>query len=210
MTTNLPTLFDLSKCEKRKTPIQESFEEANLVLLSVFHAAVHRAFERVHNEIFTLIKPSAMDRNLPAVAMSSFIREIIIQRFPEYCAKATKSRFKLVTPNGEWAFIKKLDHKKRPQNIETYSNELILNQVTQDLKDKAGNVFLGYTSKGDNSKVTGVYAVCLEGKKQLWLTDITTLISHKKSVLARFQTNKKKTTLKPGTVKLKKRKDNQQ
>lgn len=207
MDTNLPLLFDISKFEKRKTPTQEAFEDANMQLLFIFHAAVYKAHERLHNEVLTLVRPSALDRNMPAVAMSCFIRDVLIQKFPEYCAKATKSRFKLVTPNGEWAFIKKLDSNKRPQNIETHTNELILNQVTKDAKDKAANVFLGYTAKGDNSKITGVYAVCIEGKKQHWLTDITTLLSKNQTTVTQFQNHKKQTKLKEGTVKLKKRKN---
>ena len=85
----LQTLFDLGKLEKRKTPNAQNFQKDNHELLVTFSLAVEYAFTMLHKKVFTVFKANAMDSNLPAVAVISFIKEYLIEKIPGYCEKAT-------------------------------------------------------------------------------------------------------------------------
>lgn len=202
----LQTLFDLGEIEKRKTPKEKKFQEENLDLLKEFSAAVDYAFEMLHKHLFSIIKPKAMDRNLPAVSVISFIRQHLINKLPANCREATVSRFKLVTDNGQSIFVKKLDDQKMPSNIQTEANDMIINQFTIPGSDTGANIFLGYNTDEGFSKVNGKYAVCLDGENKLWAFDISTVIAKKEATIIKFTTKSNKPKLKEGVVKIKKEK----
>ncbi len=207
MSTNLPNLFDLFKFEKRKTPLQQDFEQANMLFLLAFKRIVETSFQNLHSKIFTMFKPYDMDKNMPAVATISFIRQEIIQNFPEYCRSATPARFRLVTPTNEYIYIKKLDDNYRPSNIQTGENDLIMNQLTVSKKDKGPNIFVGYTSTHGNSSLTGIYAVCIDGPNLIWRTDISDLSRDNQAPLVGIKPKGPEPTLKPGIVKIRKEKN---
>ncbi len=192
MQTNLQFLFDLSKFEKRKTPIQSEFEETNLELLLAFKQIVYDSHSKLHSYIHTLFRPGEMDRNQSAVSMSSFMRQGIL--------------FKLISPNNENIYIKKLDHKKRPSNIQTINNNLIIFQLTKSSKDVQPNIFLGYTANENYSIITGIYAVCIEGKAVKWITNISLLGGSAQAQLESITPIGGSPKLKDGIVKLKKSK----
>lgn len=204
MKTNLPFLFDPSKFERLKTPDQKQFETANLNLMLAFEDIVYDAHDQFHNKVLSLFKWGEMDKMLPAVAMISFIRQSFIRDYPSYCREATNQRFRLITDNGEYIYLKKLDDNKKPSNIETQSNNLILYQVTDDSSNKRPNVFFGYTTTEEYSKITGVYAVCLKGEQLMWVTNISNLRSSMGGLVATV-TTPTEPVLKPGIVKLKKK-----
>lgn len=173
MTSNL--LFDLSQFEKRKAPAQNDFEAKNIDLLLAFREMVPRSFERLNREIFSVIEPISQDKNLPSVVMSGYLRGELIKQFPQYCYKSTKQRFLLVGEANEQIYVKKLDTQKRPSNIPTIDSVLIYNQLSKSHSDVYPNVFLGYTATDDWSGYTGVYAVCIDGQKTMWVTDLMML-----------------------------------
>ena len=70
-------------------------------------------------------------------------------------------------------YIKKLDSKtKLPSNIPTDESLMIYNQLTGSSSDSGCNIFLGYTVLDDWSNITGIYALCLEGEKIIWISDL--------------------------------------
>ncbi|HMH22646.1 MAG TPA: hypothetical protein VK563_12760 [Puia sp.] len=204
MQSNLLDLFEMAKPEKRKTPEQKQFEKENLALLLAFKEIVSDSFRMLHDHIFTLIKPGGgMDNKMPSVTLISFIRTYIIQKFPAYCGKATKSRFKLVTPTQNNIYLKKLDFKRRPSNRKSTANDLIMYQLTKSNKDKGGNVFLGYVTDKVFSRVLGIYAVCLDGKECLWECDILALARKQETKVIRMKKRGEKLKLKDTAVPIK-------
>jgi hypothetical protein len=204
MNTNLQLSFDFTKFPRRTGVAQADFEAANKKLLLFFRLLVYEAHLDLHRKIFSLFKPRDMDRNMPAVSMISFIRQGILKHFQSYCPKATKKRFKLITPNLECILIKKLNNKLRPSNIDTTNNKLIINQRTDEQADKLPIIFLGYTALPDFSRITGIYAVCIKGKEILWRTDINELGDQ--SLLYPILPKGTDPNLKDGIVKIKKTK----
>lgn len=205
MNTKVSLLFDLASFEKRKTPEQNQFEETNKQLLLEFNDFVEKGLKRLHKVIFEQIEPESQDNKLPAIAMSGFIRGEFIRNYSSYCRKATRLRFKLITDNGEWIYIKKLDRQKKPSNIETRANNIILHQLTAINHDKGANIFLGYTEPGDFTKVTGTYAVCIDGEKVQWVSDLSLLESKVQATVENMNPKVKGPSLKVGVVKLKKK-----
>lgn len=202
MNTNLRYLFDPSKYVKVQVPEQKAFEEANAELMFAMEDLVIEGHKKLHTTILPLFKYEEMDKNLPAVAMISFIRQGFIRKYPQYCRKASRKRFRLITQNNEFIYLKKLDKKKRPSNIETHNNNLIIHQVTESKVDSLPNVFFGYTCSENYSVIKGVFAVCIRGKETLWVTNITDLRNQSGGSLVPL-TPTAPTQLKPGVVKLK-------
>ncbi len=205
MDTKVPLLFDLASFEKRKTPEQKQFEETNRQLLLDFREFVEKSMKRLHKVIFEQIEPESQDNKLPAIAMSGFLRGEFIRNYSNYCRKATRLRFKLITENGEWIYIKKLDRQKKPSNVETRANNIILYQLTALNHDKGANVFLGYTEPGDFTKVTGTYAVCIDGAKVQWISDLSLLEQKIQATVENLNPKVKGPSLKEGVVRLKKK-----
>jgi len=195
------TLFDLSKFEKRRTSSQDEFEKNNHNLLIDFPEMVHLGHKRLHDDILSKIELRSRDNKLNATAMSGFLRGQLIEKYPNYCAKATKSRFKMHNDKSEWIFVKKLTSKKRPANIPTIANQVIINQLTDSDSDTQQNVFLGYTASKNLSHITGIYAVCIDGNKILWISDLIQYA--KKEKLNPSIDITKQTKLKEGIVKIK-------
>jgi hypothetical protein len=206
MNTNLPSLFDLSKLEKRKTLSQKSFEQKNPDLLSAFSYAVFDSFKTFDGKMRSLVRPGGMVNSWPAASINSLIRSAMIEQFPAYCEKATKTRFKLVTDDQN-VYFKKFNYRRRPTNRKSKANDLILYQLTNSNKDKGGNVFFGYTTDPVYSAPLGVYAICIEGDKLLWECDILDFLrKYEAAKLVRMTPKTKKTGLKAGTVTVKKKK----
>lgn len=204
-------LFGNSMPEKRKTPSQKQFEKENLDLLLAFLEIVNDSFRLLNNQIFTLIPPGGgMDNKMPSITLISFIRTHIIQQFPYYCGKATKSRFKLVTPTKDNIYLKKLNPRKRPSNRKSKANDLILYQLTKSNEDKGGNVFLGYTTDKMFSQALGVYAVCLDGKDLVWESNIVDLAKKQKAKIIRLKKRGEKLALKKTAVPIKTEKENRE
>lgn len=206
MITNLPNLFGFTKLDKRKTPVQKEFERSNLDFLLKVREIIYESFQDLHTKVFSLFGPSDMDKNMPAVAMISFIRKGIIKYFPDYCRTATRKRFKLVTPNNEYVYVKKLDDNMRPSNIETNANNIILHQLTTDKKDKGPNIFVGYTTTSDYSTLTGIYAVCIDGDTVVWRTDISDLYNDQAGAVVTMKPVGTPPKLKSGVVKVRRTK----
>lgn len=201
-------LFDLSQFGKRKAPAQSEFENKNIDLLIAFREMVPRAFIRLHKEIFSVIEPISQDKNLPSVVISGFLRGELIKHFPELCDNATKQRFKLTGANKERIFIKKLDDQKRPSNIPTIDSMLIYNQLSNSQVDVYPNVFLGYTASDDWSDYTGVFAVCIDGEKTLWVSDLMMLDDNRNSNVINMPVKPiapSAPKIKEGVVKIKKK-----
>lgn len=212
MKTNLQALFDLSKLEKRKTPDQKEFEQTHQQILIDFRESVFRSMDRLHKEILEVIEPESQDNKLAAIAMSGYLRGDFIRNYPFLCRRATRSRFKLITDQGDLLYIKKLDKKKRPRNVLTKASALILHQLTaKNGGERGANVFLGYTEPGDYSHATGTYAVCIDGDEVKWISDLSLLGGAEltgpaiKDGTPPATPNQPK--LKEGTVRLKKRKN---
>jgi hypothetical protein len=202
MQPNLQFLFDPTKYERIKSPTQKQFEKANLDIMLACLSIVKDAFHKLHTLIFPLFKPGEMDKNQPAISMISFMKQGFIRLHPSFCRRATRSRFKLITPTDEYIYIKKLNEKKRPSNVRTKANDLILFQIANSIaKHKYPNVFFGYTVTPDYSKLTGIYAVCISGKDLVWYSDLNTLYNKAQAKLVNINTSG--TKLKPGTVKIK-------
>ena len=193
---------------KRKASSQIEFEQANHELLMGWISIVDSSFERYSTLILSKIEKESRDNKLAATAISGFLRGSVIRQFPNYCARATKSRFKMYNESaGDWIYIKKLSNrKKRPSNIKTANNELILNQQTTSEKDTGQNVFLGYTCNKDKTHITGIWAVCFEGKKDLWRIDIREYVRAYNEKTKKMERPKQETKLKDSVVKLKKAK----
>lgn len=205
MNTNLQLSFDFTKFERRKTKAEKDFKEENLSLLVMFRELVLQSHEQLHKSIFKMFLPTDMDKNMPAVSMNSFIRQGLIRLFPMYCFKATKKRFKLITDSRACLFIKKLNKKLRPNNIDTNANKLIINQRTDDSADKDPIIFLGYTTPPDFSVITGIYAVCINGKETAWRIDLADL-GNSAALLTSIKPKGTGPKLKDGIVKVKKQK----
>lgn len=168
----LNTLFDFTKFERRKTLEQQEFEQNNKQLLIDFKNSVPECLKDLHKKIFASIEPIDQDKNLPATAMNGFLSGQFKRKYPHYCYKATKQRFKLYIGDVS-IYIKKLDEKsKLPSNIPTDESLKIFNQLTDSDSDDGCNIFLGYTVTDDWSRITGIYAVCLKGDVLLWKTDL--------------------------------------
>ena len=206
MYTNLE-MFDPSNYERKRTPEQQEFINNNFDFLISFRDIVYEANKELHQKIFVLFKPGEMDNNMPAVSMISFIRKRLVRNFPLYCEKATPARFKLTTPSREYLFVKKLDDDKRPSNIPTINNEKILNQCSESNDDLYPHIFIGYTSTEKCDVITGIYAVCIQGKEILWVTDINKLSSGVNGVLVDMNPKDNTPKLKAGIVKIRKTKD---
>lgn len=204
MHSNLPDLFGNTKVEKRKTPSQKQFEKANLALLLAFKEIVFESFQTLHDVIFPLVQSGGMDNKMPSVSMISFIRTQIIRKFPLYCEKATKGRFKLVTPALCNIYLKKLNLRLRPSNHQSRANDLILHQLTQNNKDRGGNVFLGYVTDKKFSHIIGIFAVCLEGPNLVWKSDIMELAIRQEAKLIRMKRRGDKFKIKPDAMPIKK------
>jgi len=140
--------------------------------------------------------------------MISFIKKKLIERFPFYCVNATMSRFKLTLPSGEFVYVKKLDDKKRPSNIETVENNEILFQVTKDKRDTAGNIFIGYNCQSYSS-VDAVYVVCLKGDELVWHQNILELQKSERAKIVDFSLTQKNVKLKDSAKPNKNISDNQ-
>jgi len=169
------SLFDSSQFQKRKAPAQADFENKNIDLLLAFREMVPKAFLRLHREIFSIIEPISQDKNLPAVIMSGYFKGELIKLFPQLCSNATKQRFLLTGAGNERIFVKKLDSQRRPSNIPTVDSVLIYNQLSNSHFDVFPNIFLGYSATEDWSDFTGIYAVCIDGEKTLWISDLMML-----------------------------------
>ncbi|SMC54449.1 hypothetical protein [Pedobacter africanus] len=201
-------LFDLSQFRKKKAPAQEEFESNNLDILLAFRDIVPRCFERLHKEIFGVIEPVSQDKNLPAVVMSGFMRGELIKLFPEACRNATTQRFQLAGTKNEQIFIKKLDERRRPSNIPTVDSVLIYNQRSKSMADTTPNIFLGYTATDDWSGFTGTYAVCIDGDKTVWESDLSMLCDNRGSLIVKMPVEPvapKTPKIKEGVVKIKKK-----
>lgn len=173
---NLNTLFDFSKFDKRKTASQQEFEEQNKQLLIDYKNEVPESFKKLHQRVLAAIEPIDQDKNLCAVVMSGYLTGFFKRKYPHYCGKATKQRFKLCISNTN-VYIKKLDEKsKLPSNIPTDESLKIHFQLT-DSTDKECNIFLGYTVSEDWSILTGTYALCIEGEEKIWISDLSGLDS---------------------------------
>lgn len=170
---NLNTLFDCAKFEKRKTSDQKSFEMANRELLIDYKNFVPNCFKKLHKNVLAAIEPIDQDKNLPAVVMSGYLAGEFKRKYPHYCTKATRKRFKLYIDYTN-VYVKKLDARtKLPSNIPTDEALMILNNLTDTNADNGGNIFLGYTVSDDWSRIKGIYAVCIEGDKIVWISDLT-------------------------------------
>lgn len=200
-----PTLFDLSAFAKRKPSEQIDFERDNLELLLAFPDIVRRSFDRLNSEIFPIIELRSRDRNLGAVIISGFLRGELITNFPDYCYAATKLRFRLISKKHEWIYVKKLDENRRPMNIPTRNNEIIMNQRSFSTRDLESNIFLGYTASQDMTYPIDVYALCIDGEKEVWCSNLLDLAV--KNIPIRTISTKKETQLKDGTIKIKKAKN---
>ena len=204
--TSPTTLFDLSDLEKRKTANQQDFENQNLDLLTAFAGMVNRSFERLNSEILSTVELTSRNKHLKAIAVNGFLMGELIQSFPEYCRAATKVRFNLKTPTGEWIYVKKLfedkNKKRRPKNASTKNNTKIYHQLSDSETDTCSNVFLGYTALDDMTAATGYYAVCIDGETELWVSDLKTLA--KKAQIKQVPREKAEPTLSPNVVKIKK------
>lgn len=169
--TNLNTLFDFTKYEKRKPADQKKFEAENKALLTAFIGGVHSSFKKLHTVVLKAIEPIDQDKNLCATVMSGYLAGFFKRRYASLCEKATKQRFKLWIDNTN-VYVKKLDEKtKLPSNIPTDESMRIYHQLT-DNNDKECNIFLGYTVNEAWAMITGIFAVCFEGEELLWITDL--------------------------------------
>lgn len=200
MSTKLMYLFDPAKYARLTVPEQEKFQKENENLMFAMEDAVYDALKSYQKEILPLFRRGGMDNNMPAVSMISFIKQAFITRFPQYCREATKARFRLITDSGEHIYLKKLNRKKRPQNIPTENNNRILYQVTDHSKTNRPNVFFGYTCTNNYSSITGVYAICIKGEEIVWVTDISSL---RQSAIVTSLDQPTAPVLKEGVVKLK-------
>lgn len=208
MVTNVPTLFDLSKLENRKTLSQTEFEKKHAELLMRFMDSVYDSFKTYHEKLSPHIRPGGMVNSWPASTINSLIRSAMIDHFPAYCAKATKSRFKLVGEEDQNIYLKKFNRRLRPTNRQSKANDLILYQLTSSNKDKGGNVFFGYTTDPTSSAPQEIYAVCLLGDELLWQCDIHEFARRQEAAkLIRMTPKAKKAKLKPGVLGLKKKKN---
>ena len=68
--SNLNTLFDFSKFEKRKTADQSEFENSNRQILIDFKLFVPLCFKKLHQKVLSVIEPIDQDKNLNAVVMT--------------------------------------------------------------------------------------------------------------------------------------------
>lgn len=166
------SLFGGFAFEPRKTADQTEFEKKHEKLLYAFPGFVDQAFIRLNKEIYATIEAQSRDKNLPAVAISGFLKGQIIHEFPDYCAKATKKRFKLKHDNSEWIYVKKLNSKKLPSNVKTDANDMIIAQLSDSENDTEPNVFLGYIASSCNTQANEVYAVYIRNNKVIWYTDL--------------------------------------
>lgn len=209
MIIQIPFNFDEVKYSKNQITAKEVFIDYNKEFLIYYFKSANVAFERLHKEAFKIFKPSCMDSNLPAVAMNSFIREEILKIYSLNCKKATRRNFKIIMPNGELAYIKKLNSKDRPSNIPTKSNDLRIHQCsTKNVNDGTPNIFLGYKTSRDNSRLLKVFAVCIDGDNEVWKIDLSKLAAENIAfgLLTSINTKAKtRTKLKEGTVKIKRK-----
>lgn len=201
------SLFGTLIYEKRQTPEEITFQNENIELLLAFPSIVNGCFQYKATDILPKINSSSRDRNLHAVLMSGLLKGKLIEMFPEYCSHATHGRFRLRTSKGEWIYIKKLDDKLRPMNIETEETLNIINQVSHSKTDRGANVFLGYTTNKDNSLITGVHVLCIDGAEEVWRIDLDWLVAKQGAIRKQMSAEVKETKLKDGIVKLKEKKD---
>lgn len=201
------SLFDNLIYEKRQTPDEAAFQEENLSLLLTFPSLTEECMEFKAKELLSRIPVDSRDRNLHAVLMSGLLKGKLINMFPHYCREATHGRFRLRTEKGQWIYVKKLDDKLRPMNIETEQNMNILNQVSFSKADKGANIFLGYTSDKGNSQITGAYAICLDGDVLLWGINLFDLVASQGARKRQMQADVQQPQFREDLVKLKERKD---
>jgi len=203
----IKTLFDDSDYQKKATPSENKFKKNNIALLRTYRDAVEYAFQNLHQKVFTVFKPNAMDRNLPSVAISSFIRDYFITNMPFNCKDATTGRFKLTTNSGEYIYLKRLYENLMPSNIETTENDIILNQCFKPGQSDKANIFLGYQTDDGYPNATGIFAVCIRVDKIEWAFNINSVLQQKEnSLYVKIKNVENKPKLKEGVVKVKKNK----
>lgn len=199
-------LFKEADLEIRKPANQSDFENRNLKFLCSFPDIVDRAFERLNKEIYPLIEISSRDKNMPANLISGFLKGEMISNYPLYC-RGTAKRFKMKIDGSEWIYIKKLNAKKRPSNVTTDANTMILRQHSTSKADTSANIFLGYTAGADMTSADNVFAVYIVENVVEWYCDLRVLASSQtQNNVTQLATIKEEVALKVGTVQLKNKK----
>lgn len=200
------SFFNPADYEPRKSADQSKFEINYGDILYAFPEMVDTAFERLNKEIYPQVEPISRDKNMAPIMISGFLKGQIVSRFPVYCGVATNTRFRIQKENFEFIYVKKLDKKKKPSNIETQNSEMILHNVFSDLQDTSeANVFLGYISDHANTYAIEIHAVYLINKQVVWSTDLRDFVAKQNSLANTVQiTNNQQMALKDGTVTLKK------
>lgn len=167
-------LFDPSKYEKRKAANQLQFEKNYYTILLKIKSIIDESFQETQ-KVLAQIPPACRDKSLFAMLMSGFINGYVRQNFPE-CTSFDVNGRTLLSKDKKFAlYFKKLNNKKRPDNVKTEYSEMLYHQLTMPGDEKSSVVFVGYTIDETKAAITGYYSVCLEGDEILWTTDISTL-----------------------------------
>lgn len=164
----------MNKLLVRPTPEQSKFENANYYQLKAFADAVQIGFERTLAE--QKLKPKlSMNFVWFPVAMHGNVLSEFAQRYPEMIKATGRKNHCIMLNGGCECYIKKLSDNLRPSYNFSNTTEAMVRQMALPEQTPLPIIFLGYKLTKDNSKILGVYAVCLNGNDILWVSDLLSM-----------------------------------
>ena len=182
-------IFDRTQYLPRKPLSQLEFESAisdyTHAIINIFESAFSMMLEEAQGK-----KPNYFNRNWHSVVMNGNIQGLLLDYFgPEKIRFGPKGRFYLHIPGISKIYFKKLDNRKRPQNVITENDQLIKKQLTDDIDDLSSNIFIGYVVNSLWSEIKGIHAVSLSDYNDLnWIVDFDEL--RQKTITERIRLEK--------------------
>lgn len=166
-------LFDINKLLPRPLPVQEKFERDYYDFLSVIPDIIDQAFEMTV-KARRMKDPRAVNRNWFANEMSGNLAFLIMRKFPAY-VKMVRGTYCLNLNFEYECYVKRLTSALQPSYRHSDTSWANFNQRAMSIKEQLPIIYIGYKASKTNDKILGSYAVCLQGKNRLWVSDLNAL-----------------------------------
>lgn len=166
-------LFDINKLLPRPIPEQAKFEEDYYRFLSAFPDIVDEAFN-----LTTVARKRkdvrAINRNWFANEMSGNIGFLIMREFPHY-VKNVRGTYCLNLNFEYECYVKRLTQSLQPSYKHSDTSWANYNQRAMSPNDQVPIIYIGYKATKTNDDILGCYAVCIQGMKRLWVSDLNAI-----------------------------------
>lgn len=117
--------------------------------------------------------PNSVNPGWFADTLNGNIRAMIMQDFPGIVAPTGRGSYCILLPPKHECYIKKLTSGNLlPQYNHSYTSAAMCNARALDGQEALPVIFIGPTLDESNEMVTGCYAVCIEGLKRNWVTNL--------------------------------------